>query len=423
MPRRTIQWLTVFSALLIIGVVITQIFWVKQALELRRRQFNQNAHVALQDVAGQLAKVNGVMQTVNPVEQLSPEYFLVNTNSTTQPELLEHFIKESFQKHNLITDFEIGIYDCTTNRMRYGMSLSTKNNDKTSAPTSDWIKTDKYPYYFGVRFPEQEAYFAGSINNAIGSSALVLVAVSLFAYALFVILRQKQLSEVQKDFVNNMTHELQTPISTIRIAADVLNSDIITSQPERHSRYVSIVQEEIRRLQGQVEMVLSTAKAEQNALHLQKEWFDVDEVIRSVLLPYDEKVNFTSETSDPFIEADPFHFRCMMNNLIDNALKYSEDIPHVIVRTSNEGRALVVCVQDEGIGIAPEYQKKIFNQFFRIPYGDVHNVKGFGIGLSYVKQIILAHHWKLTLDSALGKGSSFKIRIPQGKADRGRSFK
>ena len=135
MPRLTIRWLTVFSALLIIGVVVTQIYWVKQALDLRNRQFTQNAHVALQEVAEKLSKVNGVMQTTNPVEQLAPEYFLVNTNATTQPDLLEHFIKDSFQKYNLITDFEVGIYDCTTDKMRYGMFLSTKNNEKTSAPT------------------------------------------------------------------------------------------------------------------------------------------------------------------------------------------------------------------------------------------------------------------------------------------------
>lgn len=413
MSRRTIQWLIVFSALLIVGVVITQIFWVKQALELRKRQFNQNAHVALQDVASKLAKVNRVMLTVNPVEQLSPGYFLVNTNSTTQPDLLEHYIKDSFQEHNLITDFEIGIYDCTTNRMRYGMSLSTKNNDKTPTATSDWIKTDKYPYYFGVRFPEQEGSFAGSSNSAIGSSALVLVALLFFVYALFVILRQRQLSQVQKDFVNNMTHELQTPISTIRIAADVLKTDQITRQPERFKRYVSIVSEEILRLQAQVEMVLSMAKAEQNALHLKLEQMNVDTVIDSALMPYENKVTFIKNALDPVILADPFHFRCMMNNLIDNALKYSNEIPNVVVQTMSSPKGLIIEVMDEGIGIAPEFQKKIFNQFFRIPYGDVHNVKGFGIGLSYVKQIVRAHHWRLSLQSAVGKGSTFKITIPQ----------
>jgi two-component system phosphate regulon sensor histidine kinase PhoR len=413
MSRRTIQALTVFSALLIIGVVITQIFWVKQALDLRHRQFNQNAHVALQDVAAKLAQVNGVMQTSNPVEQLSPEYFLVNTNSTTQPELLEIFIKESFQKYKLIADFDVGIYDCTTNRMRYGMSLSTKNNAKIPTPTSNWIKTDKYPYYFGVRFPEQETYFAGSINRAIWSSVLVLVAVSLFAYALFVILRQKQLSEVQRDFVNNMTHELQTPISTIRIAADVLNSDNIVTQPARHKRYVQIVQDEILRLQGQVEMVLSMAKAERNVLTLQKEQINVGEMIKSVLLPFENKVKFKDQAENQIIEADPFHLRCVINNLVDNALKYSDDAPEVEIDIYNKGKCLVIAVRDHGIGIAPEYQKKIFNQFFRIPYGDVHNVKGFGIGLSYVKQIVRAHRWKLELESTLGKGSTFRINIPQ----------
>lgn len=414
MSRRTIQLLVVFSALLICGVVITQIFWVKQALDLRHRQFNQNAHVALQDVAGKLAKVSGVMQTTNPVEQLSPEYFLVNTNATTQPDLLEHFIKDSFHTHNLITDFEVGIYDCTTNRMRYGVSLSTKDNDKKAATlTSNWIKTDKYPYYFGVRFPEQETYFAGSMNSAIWSSILVLVAVSFFAYALFIILRQKQLSEVQRDFVNNMTHELQTPISTIRIAADVLNSENIVKQPVRHKRYVQIVQDEILRLQGQVEMVLSMAKAERDVLTLQKENFNAEEMIRSILLPFEDKVKFNCNAANTFIDADTFHFRCVINNLIDNALKYSDDVPHVAVETYNHGKNLVIAVRDQGIGIAPEYQKKIFNQFFRIPYGDVHNVKGFGIGLSYVKQIVRAHRWRLDLESTLGEGSTFKITIPQ----------
>lgn len=416
MSRRTIQSLTVFSALLIISVVFTQIYWVKQALDLRHRQFNQNAHIALQDVAGKLAKVNGVMQTTNPVEQLSPEYFLVNTNATTQPDLLELFIKDSFQKHNLITDFEVGIYDCTTNRMRFGMSLSTKNNDKSPTLTTNWVKTDKYPYYFGVRFPEQETYFAGSMSGAIWSSVLVLVAVSFFAYALFVILRQKQLSEVQRDFVNNMTHELQTPISTIRIAADVLNSESILNQPVRYKRYVRIVQEEILRLQGQVEMVLSMAKAERNALILKEEVINADEVIESLLMPFDDKIQFLRETGNPVIKADPFHFRCMITNLIDNALKYSDDVPKVIVTTQNRNDNLIISVQDQGIGIAPEYQKKIFNQFFRIPYGDVHNVKGFGIGLSYVKQIVRAHHWLLELQSELGKGSTFKITIPQNKS-------
>ena len=139
-------------------------------------------------------------------------------------------------------------------------------------------------------------------------------------------------------------------------------------------------------------------------------------MIESILLPYEEKVRFQANATNSMIDADPFHLRCLISNLVDNALKYSDDVPDVVVETYNKGNNLVIAVRDQGIGIAPEYQKKVFNQFFRIPYGDVHNVKGFGIGLSYVKQIVRAHHWHLGLESALGKGSTFKITIPQKHA-------
>ena len=413
MSRRTIRWLIPLSALSIIGVLVMQMYWVNRTLDLRKRQFNQRVHVALQEVAERLTQFNGVMQSINPVDQLSPDYFLVNTNATTQPEVLEQFIRESFQKHDLITDFEVGIYDCTTDRMRYGMLLSTRNDEKTPTATADWVKTDKYPYYFGIRFPEQENYLAGDLGGWLWSSALVLVAVSFFSYALFVILRQKQLSEVQRDFINNMTHELQTPISTIRIAADVLKNPKIASQPERHSRYVRIVEEEILRLQRQVEMVLNMAKAERNKLALELEWLDAHELITKTAQPYEDRVLLDLKATSPYAEADRLHFGNLINNLIDNALKYSSKDAEVLVRTFDEGNKLVLSVQDKGIGIAPKDQKKIFEKFYRVSSGDVHNVKGFGIGLSYVNQIVKAHRWKLRLKSEPGAGSEFLVFIPK----------
>ncbi len=388
-------------------------YWVNRTLDLRKRQFNQRAHVALQEVAERLTQFNGVMQSVNPVDQQSQDYFLVNTNATTQPEVLEQFLRESFQKHNLITDFEVGIYDCTTDRMRYGMLLSTRNDEKVPAATADWVKTDKYPYYFGIRFPEQENYLAGDLSGWIWSSILVLIAVSFFSYALFVILRQKQLSEVQRDFINNMTHELQTPISTIRIAADVLKNPKIASQPERHSRYVRIVDEEIMRLQRQVEMVLNMAKAERNKLALELEWLDAHELIVKAALPYEDRITLDLQATSPYVSADRLHFGNLINNLIDNALKYSPKNPEVCVSTFDEGNKLVLSVRDKGIGIAPGQQKKVFEKFYRVSEGNVHNVKGFGIGLSYVRQIVKAHRWKLNLKSEPDVGSEFLVFIPK----------
>lgn len=363
----------------------------------------------MQDVAEELASVSNVMLQNNPVEQLSPDYFLINTNARTQPDILEHYLREAFTKQNIVTDFEIGIYDCNTNAMQYGMMLSTKNQDKIPTTTAHWLKTDKYPYYVGIRFPSQTASLPWELEGWMWSSFLIIVALGFFAYALFVILRQKQLSDEQKDFINNMTHELQTPISSIRIASDVLANPAIVSQPDRYNRYVNLVKEEIGRLQRQVELVLTTAKAERNMLDIREEVIDAHEEIRSVLARYRGQVSHDFSATNATILADRDHFHGMIGNLVDNAVKYSGAEPDVRISTTNIGKKLSIDISDKGIGISPEQQKKIFDKFYRVPSGDIHNAKGFGIGLSYVKEIVRAHGWKLELSSSPGKGSRFRI--------------
>ncbi len=411
MSRNTIRILVIFSTLSILGVVITQIYWVKKALDIKERQFTQQAHIALQEVASQLASLNNVMLLSNPVEQLSPEYFLVNTNSTTQPDILEHFLKESFIKHDLITDFEVGIYDCTTDKVRYGMSLSTRNSDKTPAPTAGWTTTDKFPYYFGIRFPHQAGFYAGEFQGWLWSSGLILIALSFFAYALVVILRQKQLSEVQRDFINNMTHELQTPISTILIASDVLSHPDIREQPERLSRYVSIIGDEIRRLQKQVENTLKIALTEKRKPDLRLEEIDVNQVLRTLIAKYKSPIHTDFTENLPRVPADRNHFESLFSNLIDNAIKYSDAPPQVTVRTLLHHHHLLIRVEDKGAGIPKNQHRKIFGNFYRIPTGNIHNVKGFGIGLSYVKQIVKVHGWKISLESKPGHGSAFTVMV------------
>lgn len=416
MPRTTIRLLVILSTLSIIGVILTQIYWVRKALALRERQFNQQVHVSLQEVADELAKINAVMLHTNPVEQLSANYFLVNTNSMVEPGILEHYLKASFLRHDLITDFEVGIYDCASNQMFYGMALSTRNDKKTPTQTANWLKSNKYPYYFGVRFPNQSGTVISDLKGWIGSSLLVLLAVCFFGYALFVILRQKQLSEIQRDFINNMTHELQTPIATIRIAADVLATPAIGTHPERLKKYAQIVKEEALRLQNQVETVLSMAKAEKNKLPLNIEWVDVHEIISSNTTKYGSDLTLHLNASEPYIHADRLHLTNAITNLIDNAFKYTPTNPVIHLETSTKNKSLIVTVSDNGIGIAPEHQRKIFNKFYRVPTGNVHNVKGFGIGLSYVQQIVKAHGWKIQLESEPEKGSTFRLIIPLKKA-------
>lgn len=409
MSRRTIQWLVVFSALSIIGVLLTQIYWVRRIIEIRNREFSQQAHVALQYVAEQLATVSNVMLQNNPVEQLSQDYFLINTNARTQPDILEHYLREAFTKHNIVADFEVGIYDCNTNAMQYGMLLSTRHQKKTPTQTANWLKTDKYPYYVGVRFPSQSASIPWQLEGWMWSSILIVIALGFFAYTLFVILRQKQLSDEQKDFINNMTHELQTPISSIRIASEVLENPAITLQPERYARYVNIVKDEIGRLQRQVELVLTTARAEKNMLDIRPEPIEVHKELDQLLEKYNGCIKTNLLARNDVIVADRDHFRGVISNLVDNAIKYSLGEPDVQIMTANQGKKMIISISDKGVGIAPDLQKKIFDKFYRVPSGDIHNVKGFGIGLSYVREIVRAHKWKLELNSRPGKGSQFKI--------------
>lgn len=415
MSRNTIRLLIILSTLSIIGVIITQIYWVRKALDMRERQFNQRAHVALQEVANDLSKLNGVMLHNNPVEQLSSNYFLVNTNAMVDPALVEHYLKNRFQQNAIVSDFEVGIYDCASNKMFYGVALSTRNDNKKPTQTANWLKSNKYPYYFGVRFPSQNISVISDLKGWIGSSLLVLLAVSFFGYALFVILRQRQLTEVQRDFINNMTHELQTPIATIRIAADVLNTPAIKDQPERLTKYTSIVKEEALRLQNQVETVLNMAKAEKNSLPLTIEWLDVHQIISSLANKYENNLTLHLNATEPYIHADRLHLSNAISNLIDNAFKYTPQNPDIHLETISQNGSLVITVRDNGIGIAPEHHRKVFDKFYRVSTGNIHNVKGFGIGLSYVQQIVKAHQWKLDLKSELGKGSEFKIKIPLKK--------
>ena len=415
MSRKTIRLLIILSTLSIIGVIITQIYWVRKALDMRERQFNQRAHVALQEVANDLSKLNGVMLHNNPVEQLSSNYFLVNTNAMVDPALVEHYLKNRFQQNAIVSDFELGIYDCASNKMFYGVALSTRNDNKKPTQTANWLKSNKYPYYFGVRFPSQNVSVISDLSGWIGSSLLVLLAVSFFGYALFVILRQRQLTEVQRDFINNMTHELQTPIATIRIAADVLNTPAIKDQPERLKKYTSIVKEEALRLQNQVETVLNMAKAEKNSLPLTIEWLDVHQIISSLANKYEINLTLHLNAIEPYIHADRLHLSNAISNLIDNAFKYTPQNPDIHLETITQNGSLIIIVRDNGIGIAHEHHRKVFDKFYRVSTGNIHNVKGFGIGLSYVQQIVKAHHWKLDLKSELGKGSEFKIKIPLKK--------
>lgn len=403
----------------IVGITVTQIYWVRKAFDLKENQFNRDVQSALRAVADQIYEINKSSSPTNsPVEQLSTNYFVVLVNGPVNSSVLGFLISSEFEKRNITTDYEFGIYDCEEQCMK-GVDFKLHKKNKATASLVELPTWKEDGYYFGVQFSRIEANLISQMGIWGFSSAVMVVVIFFFAYSLFVILRQKRLSEIQKDFINNMTHEFKTPLSTIAISSEVLKDPTITRSPERLLNYATIIQTESQRLKQHVERVLQMARFEKNDIGLKKEKLDLHELIREAVqntsIALQEKngeISLQLNAENSWIEVDGLHFTNVLFNLIDNAIKYSKDIPHLKIATETLGRHIIVEVRDDGIGIRADDQKKIFHQFYRVPTGNLHDVKGFGLGLNYVKVMVEAHQGKISVTSSPGIGSCFKITLP-----------
>lgn len=404
----------------IAGIIAIQSYWVMSSWNLNEDEFQKKVNLALYNTARSLADLNGhTLPARNVVRQRSGNYFVVNIAYEINTEDLEFFLQRELEELALNIDFEYAVFDCETDEMMYGDYVSYSPNQNSQAKTGELPKHSEFTYYFGVRFPTRTDYLLNRIQLSILFSVILFVAVIFFAYSMAVILKQKQLSETQKDFINNMTHEFKTPISTMGISADVLlNSPAVQAEP-RLLQYAKIIKEQNQRLNHQVEKVLQLARIEKGNFQVKPEKMELDafleQAIQGMQIQAEQKGGAISglfHASGCIIQADRLHLTNVVNNLLDNALKYCADKPQVIVTTiCNKGR-VTLSIKDNGIGIAKENTKKIFHKFYRVPTGNVHDVKGFGLGLYYVRNICQAHRWQLRVESTPGVGTDFQISIP-----------
>lgn len=276
------------------------------------------------------------------------------------------------------------------------------------------------PNYLLMYFPAQKTFLYKSVGlMGISSVLLTSIIISIFILTLLIIFRQKKLSEMKNDFVNNMTHELKTPISTISLASQMLSDNSIPLENKNIGHISSIINTESKRLGFQVEKVLQMAVFDKGKLKLKEKSLDMHEVIRSAVNNFNIQVvkrggtlEYLPEASRVKIIGDEVHLTNVLSNLLDNAMKYCQEIPQIIVSTHNEKQFLVIRVEDKGIGIKKEEQNRIFEKFYRVSTGNLHNVKGFGLGLSYVKKIVDIHGGSIKLKSELNKGTRFDIYLP-----------
>ena len=284
------------------------------------------------------------------------------------------------------------------------------------SPDNIFIK----PKFLSVYFPNQHRYLVSSMwGLLLVSLAFMLALIFSFYYTISTIFKQKKLSEIKNDFISNMTHEFKTPISTISLAVEVLNDKSVEKSQERVSNYVKMIGDENKRLSLLVENILQTAILDKGEFKLKVQSIDIHNLIEqtftNIKLQVENKEGqITSQlnATKPVINADRVHITNILFNLIDNALKYSKDNPDIIVSTKNDDEGIFISVQDNGIGISKDNQKRIFDTMYRVPTGNIHNVKGFGLGLSYVKAVVEKHGGSIKVESELGKGSMFTLYLP-----------
>ncbi len=337
-----------------------------------------------------------------------------------QPDVLNHVLQNQLAYNGIDLEYEYAV-------LRDNLEVAFKSPDFSEKTESQYYHTGLFPQdmfsrpgYLSIYFPHRTSFLFRSLGfMGVSSIILTLVVILGFSLTIFVIFRQKRLSEIKNDFVSNMTHELKTPISTISLASQMLNDNSIPDESKNLGNISRIIGDESKRLGYQVEKVLQMAIFDRGRVRLKKKTTDVNELVQNVITNFDLQVQNKAgslsgklEADSAVLEVDPVHLTNVVSNLVDNAIKYSNDSPDISICTLNRKGNLVIKVEDRGIGIHKEDQKRIFEKFYRVPTGNVHNVKGFGLGLSYVKKIVEEHKGTVKIKSELGKGTEFEICLP-----------
>ncbi|MBN2274053.1 MAG: HAMP domain-containing histidine kinase [Bacteroidales bacterium] len=520
MNRKSIWLLIILMTLALTGLIFVQAYWIKNAITIKEKQFDQLVSNSLSDIAQGLQEkeaIRLVMEEIEPfgtdstgiVAQLKAQtdtgfrmvitYDTISADSSALPmknELIripeEHihtytdslvFIEEGqsdtrngareITTHKYYFEADMGerildkkvflnriisgmffIAPSIEKRIRqneleetmkiafeqkgldlaYEYAIVKWNNEPaffsenyTEESENDYYRVQLFPddifnssNYLSVYFPQKKNFLFRSFGFMIFSSVfLTLVIVMAFSFTILYVFREKKLTEIRNDFVNNMTHELKTPISTISLASQMLGDSSLPTNMKNIDQISRVISEESRRLGYQVEKVLQMAVFDKGQVKLRCKETDMHELIRNIAENYTLQVRSrggvieTSLNADKFVlEVDSVHITNVLTNLIDNAMKYCSREPEVRISTRNVRQNLEITIRDNGIGISKQDQKRIFEKFYRVPTGNIHTVKGFGLGLSYVKKIIEEHKGSIDVDSQLYEGSTFIILLP-----------
>ena len=417
---KTLRLVILTSTVLITIIIAIQLIWLQKVYMYEEKQFNINVSKSIRGLYTDMELVNDASDNVQKkIDNPNPDTYIFKIDCTPNLDSLWLNLKAEFTDFDVYTDCKAGIYSTEQNKYIEEQYIDLPDAYHPSDKQNSLPVVKKDYSYILLFFPHRGQYIIKQMMFWIASSGLLLLVLIGFGASIFYLYRQKFFNETQRDFVNNFTHEFKTPLAVIKIAAEVLQQNNITEKPDRLKNYAGIINEQTSHLQAQVQRLLEIAYTDRSSLPLEKENFDTNILIQGAindLQPLIEQKNTNLKTTfalpDAIIKADKAYLRLSVINLIENAIKYSAS-PEIYITTAVEGNDICISVKDNGIGIAKEHQKKIFDRFYRITDGELHTHKGFGLGLNFVKKVIDTHNGEIRVESEPGKGSTFTIRLPR----------
>jgi two-component system phosphate regulon sensor histidine kinase PhoR len=415
---KALRLVILISTLLVALIITVQLVWLQKVYFFEAKQFNINISKSIRGLYEDMPLTSEPVGVEKLIENPSNDAYLIKVDHAVNMDTLLKNLSNELVDFGIFTDCKIALFDNNTQKYVIEKYIDLPDAYHLSSNHDIPVFERNYPYVI-MYFPHRSQYIIQQMFFWIVTSSTLLIVLICFGASVFYLYRQKFLNEIQKDFVNNFTHEFKTPLSVIKIAGDVLQQENITQNPAKLSKYAGIITEQTIHLQHQVQRLLEIAFTEQRNLRLVKEKFNANDLIENAindiqpLIEGKNAIVHTSFTSaEPIIYADRSHLFLVIINLIENAIKYAQK-PIIDISTYRKDSYFFIAVKDNGIGISREDQKKIFERFYRVTDGNLHQNKGFGLGLHFVKKIIDAHFGEIEVDSTLGKGSIFIIKIPK----------
>jgi two-component system phosphate regulon sensor histidine kinase PhoR len=434
--------ITILILLSLLGLIFFQILWLKSSLESQEQKFNEHLIMATYQVSEDLIQEKGNLmplikkknQSLLPSERLQLEFFAPTIAQKFTKDEIKQIIRRAFEKQQLKkVPFEFSISSMSlagedlVSENYYKMQADTINNIRQAIPlespsgsNSEGISPQEF---LVILIPHAKNFIWQSMTWFItGSVLFTIIIMCAFFITVRALIKQKKLSEIKSDFINNMTHEFKTPLATISLAVDALKNDKVSGNKEKMDYFTGIIKEENKRMNKQVETILQAALLDKQEVQLNLKKLHAHEMINSALnnihLQVEEKqgkLESNLAATKDLVMLDDVHFTNLISNLLDNAVKYSKENLKIVLSTQNTGTQFKIRIEDNGIGMNKETVSRIFEKFYRAHTGNLHNVKGFGLGLSYVKTMVDAHQGTIKAESTPGKGTIFYLSFPLAK--------